>query len=128
MTSSASRVLFLDGHPDATPLCAGLAARWVTRYILSPLARVDLNKIWDYTAKRWDENQAEAYLRLIQAAIEIAAESPLLSPAIDDVRPGYRRHRAGTHLIPFRQIAGAIDVVRVLHEKMDVASHSPDIS
>jgi putative NADPH-quinone reductase len=26
MTSSASRVLFLDGHPDATPLCAGLAS------------------------------------------------------------------------------------------------------
>jgi len=99
----------------------------VTRYILSPLARVDLNKIWDFSADRWDENQAEAYLRIIQAAIEVAAENPLLSSAIDDVRPGYRRHRAGAHLILFRQIAGAIDVVRVLHEKMDVASHLPDI-
>ena len=99
----------------------------MTRYILSPLARVDLNKIWDFSADRWDENQAEAYLRIIQAAIEVAAENPLLSPAIDDVRPGYRRHRAGAHLILFRQIAGAIDVVRVLHEKMDVASHLPDI-
>jgi hypothetical protein len=42
-------------------------------------------------------------------------------------RPGYRRHRAGAHLILFRQIAGAIDVVRVLHERMDVASHLPDM-
>ena len=25
MTSSSSRVLVLDGHPDATSLCAGLA-------------------------------------------------------------------------------------------------------
>jgi toxin ParE1/3/4 len=100
----------------------------VTRYILSPLARVDLNKIWDFTAERWDEDQAEAYLRMIQAAIETIAENPLLCPSIDEVRPGYRRHRAGAHLILFRQIAGAIDVVRVLHEKMDVASHLPDIS
>ena len=99
----------------------------MTRYILSPLARVDLNKIWDFTADRWDEDQADAYLRMIQAAIETAAENPLHSPAIYDVRPGYRRHRAGAHLILFRQIAGAIDVVRVLHENMDVPSHLPDI-
>lgn len=100
----------------------------MTRYILSPLARIDLSKIWEYTANRWDEDQAEAYLRMIQAAIETAAENPLLSPAIDEVRPGYRRHRAGAHLILFRHIAGSIDVVRVLHEKMDVTSHLPDIS
>ena len=61
----------------------------MTRYILSPLARFDLNKIWDFTADRWDEDQAEAYLRMIQAAIETVAENPLLCPSIDEVRPGY---------------------------------------
>jgi len=67
-------------------------------------------------------------LQTIQAAIETAAENPLHSPAIDYARPGYRRHRTGAHLILFRQIAGAVDVVRMLHEKMEVASHLPDIS
>ncbi|KPF78834.1 plasmid stabilization protein ParE [alpha proteobacterium AAP81b] len=98
----------------------------MTRYVLSPLARADLDDIWDYTARRWDEAQAETYLRLIQAAIDAVAANPKLGRPYDEVRTGYRRRRAGSHLIFYREVADAIDVVRVLHEKMDIASHLPD--
>ena len=42
----------------------------MSRYVLSPAARVDLEQIWDYTCERWDDSQAEEYVREIQRAIE----------------------------------------------------------
>jgi toxin ParE1/3/4 len=98
----------------------------VTRYILSPLARADLDKIWEHTAKRWDDDQAEAYLRLIQTVFEAVAANPKLGRQYDEVRAGYRRHRAGSHLILYRETSDGIDIVRVLHERMDIGSHLPE--
>ena len=40
----------------------------MSRYQLSPRARRDLEGIWDYTAQRWGAAQAEAYIRLPNAA------------------------------------------------------------
>lgn len=96
------------------------------RYILSPMARADLNNIWEYFAKRWDDDQAETYLRMIQAAIDAVAARPKLGRPYDEVRAGYRRHQAGSHLILYREMSDAIDIVRVLHEKMDIGSRLPD--
>lgn len=100
----------------------------MTRYILSPLARADLDNIWEHTSKRWDDDQAEAYLRMIQAAIDTVAANPKLGSRYDEVRAGYRRHRAGSHLILYPETSDAIDIVRVLHEKMDIGSHLPDLN
>lgn len=82
----------------------------MTRYILSPLARADLDNIWEYTAKRWDDDQAEAYLRMIQAAFDTVAANPKLGRRYDEVRAGYRRYRAGSHLILYRETSDAIDI------------------
>lgn len=100
----------------------------MTSYILSPLARADLDQIWEYTSKRWDDDQAETYLRMMQAAIDAVAANPKLGRLYDEVRAGYRRHRAGSHLILYREVTGAIDIVRVLHERMDIGSHLLDLN
>jgi toxin ParE1/3/4 len=92
------------------------------------MARADLDNIWEHTSKRWDDDQAEAYLRMIQAAIETVAANPKLGRQYHEVRAGYRRHRAGSHLILYRETSDAIDIVRVLHEKMDIGSHLPDLN
>ena len=42
----------------------------MSRYVLSPRARADLDDIWAYTARRWGTDQAEDYIRLVQNAIE----------------------------------------------------------
>ena len=44
----------------------------MSRYVLSPAARAGLERIWDYSSQRWDDDQAEEYLREIQRAIERA--------------------------------------------------------
>ncbi|MEO7078687.1 MAG: type II toxin-antitoxin system RelE/ParE family toxin [Rhodococcus sp. (in: high G+C Gram-positive bacteria)] len=99
----------------------------MSRYVLSPSARVDLEQIWDYTCDRWGDDQAEKYVREIQRAIERVVANPEIGRACDEVRPGYRKHAVGTHTLYYR-IAGidvidVIDVVRILHQRMDIDRH-----
>jgi toxin ParE1/3/4 len=60
------------------------------RYLLSPAAQIDLEQIWDYTCHRWDVEQADEYLRELQRAIQLAAVSPRIGRACNEIRPGYR--------------------------------------
>jgi toxin ParE1/3/4 len=96
----------------------------VSRYLLSPAAQADLEEIWDYTAERWDVDQAEEYLRGLQHPIERAAANPRVGRSCDEIRPGYRQLAAGSHTLYYRLSAdGTVDVVRVLHQRMDVDRH-----
>jgi toxin ParE1/3/4 len=44
----------------------------MTGYVLSPAAGADLEQIWDYTAERWGQEQAERYVRAIRDACPTA--------------------------------------------------------
>ncbi len=93
--------------------------------MLSPAAQADLEQIWDYTSQRWNDDQADAYVRVIQHAVELVANNPLIGGSCDEVRAGYRRHTAGSHTPYYRVGAGGepVDVVRILHKRMDVDRH-----
>jgi toxin ParE1/3/4 len=93
------------------------------RYVLSPRARIDLDKIWDHTAERWGIDQAEFYIRQLWQYIEAAAAEPTIGRACPEVRAGYYKYRSGSHFLFYRLIDGGIDVVRVLHERMDFGRH-----
>lgn len=96
----------------------------MTRYVLSPAAQADLERIWDYTCERWDGDQAEAYVREVQRAINRLVDNPLIGRQCDEVRVGYRKHAVGSHTLYYRIIdGGVIDIVRVLHKRMDVDRH-----
>lgn len=96
----------------------------MSRYVLSPAARADLDQIWDYTRERWDVKQAEKYIRDIQQAIERITDNPQIGRAYDDVRPGYRKHAVGSHTLYYRITdTDLINVVRILHQRMDVDRH-----
>ena len=92
------------------------------KHTLSPLAQSDIEDIWDFTAERWNIDQAETYVRQIMEAIGVIADKPGLGQSCDDVRAGYRKWPVGSHILFYRVVAGAIDVVRILHERMDVDS------
>jgi toxin ParE1/3/4 len=96
----------------------------VSRYLLSPAAQADLEQIWEYTHDHWGVDQAEGYLRELQSAIERAAANPRIGRACDEIRPGYRKLAAGSHMLFYRVTAeGVVDVVRVLHQRMDIDRH-----
>lgn len=90
------------------------------KYTLSPLAQSDIEDIWDFTAERWNVDQAEVYVRQIWEAIGVIADKPGLGQSCDDVRAGYQKWPVGSHILFYRVVADAIDVVRILHERMDV--------
>lgn len=87
--------------------------------ILSPGAKLDLGEIWDYTLAQWGIDQAEKYVRDLWSAMEQAASDPANSVDVGDVRKGYRKVRSGSHVIFFKVTDAGIDVVRILHKRMD---------
>jgi len=95
----------------------------MTAHRLSPRAQADLEDIWDYTAERWGARRAEAYIRQIYGAVEALAVTPSIARRCDEVRPGYWKHPVGSHVIFFRRYPYGIDVVRILHGRMDFERH-----
>ena len=95
----------------------------MTSYRFTPAARRDLSSIWDFTAETWDLQQAESYVTEIRAAIERVATSPGRGRACDDIRQGYRRYAIGSHLVFYRESGDGVDVIRILHQRMDPTRH-----
>jgi toxin ParE1/3/4 len=92
-------------------------------YILSPAAQADLGDIWDYSARSWGAEQADRYVLGIRDACEALANGSRQGRPIDDIRPGYRKLAVASHFLFYRITdAGLIDVIRILHQRMDVAS------
>jgi toxin ParE1/3/4 len=93
-------------------------------YRFSLLAERDLEDIWLYTFENWPVEQADRYQNQIMAAIEGLADGSRQGRAIDDIRPGYRKLAVRSHLLFYRSTdTGVIDVIRILHQRMDVSAH-----
>ena len=93
-------------------------------FVLSPAAQADIADIWDYTVEKWGLEQAERYVLGIRDACRELAEGTRVSRPADDIRPGYRKAAAGSHVLFFRVTdAGLLDVVRILHQRMDIGRH-----
>jgi toxin ParE1/3/4 len=99
----------------------------MTGYLLSPAAQADLSEIWDYSARNWGANQADRYILRIREACEDLAAGRERGRPIDDIRSGYRKLAVRLHFLFYRVTdAGLIDVVRILHKRMDVAARLKD--
>ncbi|MFN3815153.1 type II toxin-antitoxin system RelE/ParE family toxin [Brevundimonas sp.] len=91
----------------------------MTRFVLSPAAQADLEDIWRYSAA-WSSAQAERYVLAIRDACDDLATGVQAGQDAGDIRAGYRRLRVGSHVLFFRQSGDVIDVVRILHQRMDL--------
>ena len=88
-----------------------------------PLARADLKGIWRYSYEHWGAEQADRYLVALEAGILKLALNPLLGKARDYIRPGYRSIQIARHVVYYRKRGAIIEIVRVLHERMEPGSH-----
>jgi toxin ParE1/3/4 len=93
------------------------------RCTISPRASRDLDEIWAYTLERWGVEQAEFYLRRIGHDLDTVTKRPTLGRLCPEIRAGYYKFPSGSHLLFYRLVEGGIDVVRILHERMDFARH-----
>jgi toxin ParE1/3/4 len=90
---------------------------------LSPGAEADLAEVWDNTQNRWGVGQAEAYVRQLWAHIRMLVTHPELGVSCPEIRDGYHKSRSGAHILFYRRTNHGIDIVRILHKRMDCALH-----
>ena len=90
---------------------------------LTPKARADLDAIWEFTAKHWGIEQAEAYLLSLGETMKLLANQPGLGRNIDDIRQGYFKFPAASHIFIYRSQPDIVEIVRILHKGMDVEKH-----
>ncbi len=92
---------------------------------LTPLAEADLEEIWLYTFRQWSLEQADEYVRKIMAAIE-GLISGRHTGQQTDAREGYWKYKVGMHVVFFKYSDQYLDVIRILHGRMDVNAHLDD--
>jgi toxin ParE1/3/4 len=93
-------------------------------FFLTKKAKDDLKAIGRYTLDTWGREQRNCYLSLLDAAFQNLADYPLIGRDCSVIRPGYRKQVIEKHIVFYRQIeTGEIEIVRVLHERMDIEQH-----
>lgn len=89
---------------------------------LSPRAEADLEDIWVYTRRRWSLAQAESYHGDLVNVMEQLVAGKREGRRCD-IREGYFKCPAGSHVIFYRLSGRNLDVIRILHQRMDVERH-----
>lgn len=87
------------------------------------LAERDLIEIWQYTMLNWGEAQADTYLDEIDLAISRIAKNPHTYPERVEFDPPVRFCACHSHLIVYLLDASFVRILRVLHNRMDVAQY-----
>ena len=90
---------------------------------LSAKSLEDLKSIGRFTLKSWSREQRNIYLSKLDESFHILSDQPQLGIARDDIRKGYRVYHVGRHLIFYRQKSPVIEIIRILHDRMDVETH-----
>ena len=92
-------------------------------YVISEKAIEDINNIWIYTAENWSVAQADRYYNLIYDEIEYIVNNFDMARDFGKIRKSYKCSKVKSHLIFFKKNkTNEIEVVRVLHERMDIES------
>lgn len=91
--------------------------------MLSGAARQDLVQIWQYGAREWGEDQAQAYAAVIDTVITGLSAFPEAGSPRRYKGRIYRQRRTGSHAILYWISGSEIRIARVLHVRMDAPRH-----
>jgi toxin ParE1/3/4 len=110
------------------------ARRWRIR--LGAAAELDFANIVKWTAETFGAKQSRAYRDTLVRAIGELADGPDVagSKARDEIMTGLRtlhvarRGRRGSHFLMYRAAPNStIEIVRILHDAMDLQRHVPAV-
>ncbi len=89
--------------------------------LVLPSAEADLDDIAIYTKARWSREQARRYVTALRQDMEALARFPSMHPAYESQIGQFRKLGSGEHLIFYMVGESTVEVVRILHNRMDVA-------
>lgn len=92
-------------------------------FILRKKARDDLKKIAQYTLRNWGKRQRNQYLKEIDETFRKIGNKELYGTSCDDIRKGYLKVHIGSHIVFYRYIKHEAQIIRILHNRMDVKVH-----
>lgn len=95
------------------------------KYIVADDATEDLMEIWEYTAGRWDEARADLYIDAITIRFAWLTRNTGLWQKRPDLGEGLHSYPERSHVIIFRETNRGMEIVRVLHGRMDLRRHTP---
>ncbi len=99
----------------------------MANYRLTNRAVADLTQIWKYTFDKWSENQADQYYKMLIDHFDKLAVNPDLGKDYYMVANSLLGFKAGRHIIFYHRIdTNQIEIVRILHEQMDLRSRLDD--
>jgi toxin ParE1/3/4 len=96
------------------------------RFRLTERAKADLRSIGRYTQATWGRAQRNSYLARRDVSFHLLACEPHRGRACDEIRPGYRKYHVGRYLIFYRASSEGVEIIRILHDRMDMEAHLDD--
>ncbi|MGB1109514.1 MAG: type II toxin-antitoxin system RelE/ParE family toxin [Gammaproteobacteria bacterium] len=93
------------------------------KYRLTRPAIRDLAEIGRYGMNRWGEQQAKRYAKSMAARMQWLCVNKALWHPREDVHEGVYCYREQSHMLWFREYPSGIEILRVLHVRMDPARH-----
>ena len=90
-------------------------------FSLTEAAKSDLKSIARFTQKRWGREQRNHYLKTLDDCFHQLSNNPNMGQVCSEIRPGYYKFLTGSHVVYYHSKSNEyIEIVRVLHENMDV--------
>lgn len=95
----------------------------MANFFLRPKAFEDLEAIWVYSYENWGEYQADNYIYDLETSLQALAMRPEKGRPCEEIRAGYQKYSVGKHIIFYRATKKGIEIVRILHQRMDPDLH-----
>ena len=92
------------------------------KYRISEAARSDLDGIWEYTFHKWSKEQADRYYSLIMNEVAFISDNITSGKPMNHVKKGYFATYVKSHMILFKRNEEIVEIIRVLHQRMDIES------
>lgn len=93
------------------------------RFVIAAAVRSDIKSIRRYTRKKWGAQKAAEYVLQIHKKLEMIRRRPLAGVPRPNAAKSYRAVIVGSHIIFYRLEPDMLEVVRVLHQRMDAQKH-----
>lgn len=95
------------------------------KYVVSDEALGDLLSIWEYTSERWGNGRADLYIDAITVRFAWLTRNTGLWHRRPELGEGLHSYPERSHVTIFRRTNRGMEILRVLHERMDLERHVP---